>query len=139
MQHKPKGRTECGKYCGISLVTHASKIILQVIAGRLGDCCERVFFSWGNSVSLDPGARRFDMMFISRRLQELARRKDTPTCRFALSTSQKRMTPSTESFYWLSLLVLACHGEYSPSSANSTTACKHACGYMMEGARISST
>ena len=49
------------------------------------------------------------------------------------------MTPSTEPFCGVSLLVLACHRECSPSSANSTTVCKHACGWMMESARISST
>ena len=41
------------------------------------------------------------------------------------------MTPSTESYCGLSLLVLAYHRECSPSFANSTTACKHACGWMM--------
>ena len=49
------------------------------------------------------------------------------------------MTPSTEPFNGMSLLVLACHRECSPSSANSTTACKHACSWMMESARVSST
>ena len=49
------------------------------------------------------------------------------------------MTPSTEPFCGMSLLILACNRESSPSSANSTTACKHACGWMMESARISST
>ena len=76
-------------------------------------------------------------MFVVRRLQELARKKDTPwySC---LSTSPKHMTPATEPFCGTSLFVLACHRECSPSSANSTTACKHACGWMMESARISS-
>ena len=49
------------------------------------------------------------------------------------------MIPSTEPFCGMSMLVLACHRECSPSSANSTTACKHACGWIMENARISST
>ena len=30
-----KGRTECGNYRGISLVAHASKILLKIIARRL--------------------------------------------------------------------------------------------------------
>ena len=33
--HKKKDRTECGKYRGISLVAHAGKVLLKVIAGRL--------------------------------------------------------------------------------------------------------
>ena len=39
--HKKKDRTECGNYFGISLVTHAGKVLLKVIAGRLSGCCER--------------------------------------------------------------------------------------------------
>ena len=38
--HKKKDRTECGNYRGISLVAHAGKILLKVIAMRLGDYCE---------------------------------------------------------------------------------------------------
>ena len=30
-----KDRTECGNYCGISLVAHAGKILLKIIATRL--------------------------------------------------------------------------------------------------------
>ena len=39
----------------------------------------------------------------------------------------------------LSWLALANHRECSSSSANSTTACGHACGWMMASARICST
>ena len=49
------------------------------------------------------------------------------------------MAPSTEPFCEMSFLVWACHRNCSPSSAKSTTACKHACGLMMESAWISST
>ena len=35
MRHKKKDQTECGNYRRISLVTHASKLLLKVIAGRL--------------------------------------------------------------------------------------------------------
>ena len=34
-------RTECGNCCSISLVAHAGKILLKVIAARLSDYCER--------------------------------------------------------------------------------------------------
>ena len=37
--HK-KDRTECGNYRGISLVVHAGKVLLKVVAMRLGDYCE---------------------------------------------------------------------------------------------------
>ena len=38
--HKKKDRTECGYYRGISLVAHAGKVLLKVVAMRLGNYCE---------------------------------------------------------------------------------------------------
>ena len=38
--HKRKYRTECGNHRGISLVAHAGKVLLKVIAGRPSDYCE---------------------------------------------------------------------------------------------------
>ena len=38
--HKKKNRTECGNYRGVSLVAHAGKVFLKVIANRLSDYCE---------------------------------------------------------------------------------------------------
>ena len=40
--HKKKGWTECGNYRGISLVAHAGKILLKIIARRLSEYCERM-------------------------------------------------------------------------------------------------
>ena len=40
--HKTKDRTERGNYRGISLVAHAGKILLKIIARRLSEYCERV-------------------------------------------------------------------------------------------------
>ena len=40
--HKKTDQTECGNYRGISLVTHAGKILLKIIARRLREYCERV-------------------------------------------------------------------------------------------------
>ena len=37
--HK-KGRTECGNYGGLSLVAHAGKVLLKIVANRFGDFCE---------------------------------------------------------------------------------------------------
>ena len=39
--HNKKYRSECDNYRGISLVAHAGKVLLKVIAGRLSDYCER--------------------------------------------------------------------------------------------------
>ena len=40
--HKKKERTECGNYRGISLVAHAGRILLKVIARHLSVYCQRV-------------------------------------------------------------------------------------------------
>ena len=40
--HKTKDRTECGTYRGISLVAHAGNILLNTIAHRLNEYCNRV-------------------------------------------------------------------------------------------------
>ena len=40
--HKKKDLTECGNCRGISLVAHAGKILLKIIALRLSKYCERV-------------------------------------------------------------------------------------------------
>ena len=38
--HKKKDQTECGNYRGFSLVAHAGKVCLKIVAKRLGDYCE---------------------------------------------------------------------------------------------------
>ena len=40
--YKKKDRIECGSYRGISLVAHAGKILLKIIARRLSEYFERV-------------------------------------------------------------------------------------------------
>ena len=40
--HEVKDRTECGNYRGILLVAHAGKKLLEIIARRLSEYCERV-------------------------------------------------------------------------------------------------
>ena len=62
--HKQKDRTECGNYRGISLVAHAGKILLKIIARHLSEYCEN--------------RSTTDMVFVIRRFQELARKKRIP-------------------------------------------------------------
>ena len=38
--HKKKDRTEYGSYRGVSLVAHAAKALLKIVAHRLGNFCE---------------------------------------------------------------------------------------------------
>ena len=66
--HKKKDRTECGNYRGISLVVHADKFLLKIVATRLSAYCEA-----RNSLPVEQCGFRShrstaDMMFAVRRL-----------------------------------------------------------------------
>ena len=76
--HKKKHRAECGNYRGISLVAHAGKILLKIIARRLSEYCERVGILPKERSGFRPNSSTTDMMFVIRRLQELARNKRSP-------------------------------------------------------------
>ena len=78
MLHKKKDRTECGNYRGILLVAHASKILLNIIARRLSDNCECLGILPEEQSGFRPNRSTTDMMFVIRRLQELARKKRIP-------------------------------------------------------------
>ena len=75
--HK-KDRTKCGTYRGISLVTHAGKILLNIIARRLSDYYERLGILPDEQSGFRPTLSTTDMMFVIRPLQELARKKRIP-------------------------------------------------------------
>ena len=76
--HKKKDKTECGNYRGISLVAHAGKVLLKLVATRLGDYCEREGILPEEQSGFRPNRSTVDMMFVVRRLHELARKKSTP-------------------------------------------------------------
>ena len=76
--HKKKDRTECGNYRGISLVAHTGKILLKITARRLSEYCERVGTLQEEQSGFRPNRSTTDMMFVIRRLQELAWKKRIP-------------------------------------------------------------
>ena len=76
--HKKKDRAECGNYRGISLVVHTGKVLLTIIARRLSEYCERVEILPEEQSGFRPNRSTTDMMFVIRRLQELARKKRIP-------------------------------------------------------------
>ena len=76
--HKEKDRTECGIYRGISLVAHADKILLKIIAHRLSEYCERVGILPEEQSGFRPNRSTSNMMFVIRRLQEPVRKKRIP-------------------------------------------------------------
>ena len=71
--HKKKDRAECGNYRGISLVAHAGKGLLKIIATRLSAYCE---------AKEQCGFRLYrstmDITFTLQRLQELGRKASVP-------------------------------------------------------------
>ena len=74
--HKKKNRTKCGTYRGISLIAHAGKILLNIIARRLSEYCERVGILPEEQSGFRPNCSTTDtMLFVIRRLQELPRKK----------------------------------------------------------------
>ena len=76
--HKKEDRTECGNYRGITLVAHAGRILQKIIARRLSEYCERVRILPKEQSGFRPNRSTTDMMFVIRRLQELARKKQIP-------------------------------------------------------------
>ena len=72
--HKKKDRTECGNYRGISLLVYAGKILLKIIARHLSEYCERVGILPEEQSGFRPKCYTTDMMFVIRRLKELAQK-----------------------------------------------------------------
>ena len=72
--HKKGDKTECGNYRGISLVLHAGKVLLKVVARRLGDCCEAKGLLPEEQCGFRPDRSTTDVMFVVRRLQEVGRK-----------------------------------------------------------------
>ena len=73
--HKKKDRKECGTYRGISLVAHAGKMLLKVIARRLSEYCECVEILPEEQSDFRLNRFTTGMIFVIRRLQKLARKK----------------------------------------------------------------
>ena len=71
--HKKDDKTECGNYRGISLVSHADKVFLKVVARRLGAYCEAKGLP-EEQCGFRPDRSITDMMFVVRRLQEVGRK-----------------------------------------------------------------
>ena len=105
--HKKKDRTECGNYRGISLVAHAGKILLKIIARRLSAYYERVGILPEEQSGFRPNRSTTDMMIVICRLQDLAWKKRIPL--YVLSTLPKCTTPLIEPSSGQYSHVLACY------------------------------
>ena len=76
--HKKKDRTECGNYRGISLVAHAGKVLLKIVATRLSTYCEARNLLPEEQCGFRPHRSTTDMMFAVLTLQELGRKARVP-------------------------------------------------------------
>ena len=76
--HKTMNQTECSNYRGLSLVAPAGKVLLKIVANRLGDFCEEAGILLEEQCGFRPQRSATDMMFVVRRLQELGRTSNTP-------------------------------------------------------------
>ena len=71
--HKKGDKTECGNYRGISLVPHAGKVLLKVVARRLSAYCEVKGLLPEEQCGFRPVCSTTDTMFVVCKLQEAGR------------------------------------------------------------------
>ena len=72
--HKKGDKTVCGNYRGISLVLHAGKVLLKVVARKLSAYCEAKGLLPEEQCGFRADRSTMDMMFVVSRLQEVGRK-----------------------------------------------------------------
>ena len=78
LYYKKSDRSNCNNYRRISLLSHAGKLLLKIVAKRLRDYCEAHGILPDEQRGFRPEQSTVDMLFVVRRLQELARRQRIP-------------------------------------------------------------
>ena len=66
------------RYRGISLLSHAGKVLLKIVANRLSDYCEAHGILPDEQCGFQPERSTVDTLFVVRRLQELGRQRRIP-------------------------------------------------------------
>ena len=69
--HKTGDKTKCGNYRGISIVSHVGRVLLIVVARRLGAYCEAKGLLPKQQCGFRPNHSTTDMVFVVHRLQEI--------------------------------------------------------------------
>ena len=72
--HKKGDKTECGNYRGISLASHAGKVLFILVARRLSAYCEAKGLLPEEQCGFRPDRATTDMMFVVRTLQGIGRK-----------------------------------------------------------------
>ena len=131
--HKNKDRAWCDNYRGISLVAHAGKILLKIIPRRLREYCERVGNLPEEQTGFRPNCFTTHMMFMIRRLQDLARKNEF-RCMYVLSTLTKAYASFDRTLLWRVLARFGVpHNMISIiRQFHDTMSCKHAYGSATE-------
>ena len=65
--HKKKDRTDCNSNRGISLVAHAGKVLLEIVASGIGNYCEDRGILPEEQCSFHPARSAVDMLFVALR------------------------------------------------------------------------
>ena len=78
MRYKTSNRYDCNNFRGISLVSHAGKVLLKIVANRLSDVCEAQQILPEEQCGFRPTRSTIDILFVVRRLQELGRPRKIP-------------------------------------------------------------
>ena len=76
--HKKLDRSDCNNFRGISLVSHAGKVLLKIVTNRLSDFREAQQILPEEQCGFRPARSTIDMLFVVRRLQELGRQRKIP-------------------------------------------------------------
>ena len=76
--YKKSDRSNCNNYRGISLLSHAGKVLRKIVANRLSDYCEAHGILPDEQCGFRPEQSTVDILFVVRRLQDLARRRRIP-------------------------------------------------------------
>ena len=66
--YKKSDRSDCNNFRGISLVDHAGRVLLKIVANRLTDFCEAQQILPGEQCGFRPARSTIDMLFVVRRL-----------------------------------------------------------------------
>ena len=72
---KKSDRSDCNNFRGISLVSHAGKVLLKIVASHLSDFCKAQQILPEEQCGFRPARSTIDMLFVVHRLQELGRQR----------------------------------------------------------------
>lgn len=76
--YKKADRSNCNNYRGISLLSHAGKVLLKIVTTRLSDYCETHNILPEEQCGFRPRRSTVCMLFVVRRIQELGRQRKIP-------------------------------------------------------------